>query len=325
MATSRRIEQSQGSIFGLKFQAPWRAFTELSGTRRREAIQGYLFISPWIIGFLVFTLGPMIASLFYSFTLYNIQQAPRWIGLENYQHAFGGDRLFWISVQKTLLWAVITIPLGIFGSLLAAMLLNQKLKGVAFYRTFYFLPHLTPIVAAAILWTWILQPDIGILNSMLDRIGIRGPNWLSSVQWALPSLAMISLWTGIGGNQMLIFLAGLQAIPQSLYEAADIDGASTLRKTIKITIPLISPSMFFNLVLGVIGSFQVFAMAFVTTNGGPAHATYFYTLHLYQQAFVSFDMGYGSALAWIFFVAVLSLTIVQLWLQKHWVYYESAV
>jgi multiple sugar transport system permease protein len=156
-------------------------------------------------------------------------------------------------------------------------------------------------------------------------VGIHGPNWLQSIQWALPSLAMISLWTGIGGNKMLIFLAGLQAIPESLYEAADIDGANSFQKAWNITLPLISPAMFFNLVLGVIASFQVFAMAFVTTLGGPAYSTYFYTLHLYQQAFVSFDMGYGSALAWIFFIAVLALTLFQLWLQKRWVYYESAV
>jgi multiple sugar transport system permease protein len=194
-----------------------------------------------------------------------------------------------------------------------------------FYRTFFFLPHLTPVVAAAILWTWILQPDIGILNTLLAKVGIDGPNWLQDIRWSMPALAMISLWTTIGGNKMLIFLAGLQGIPESLYEAADIDGATGVQKFFNITLPLISPAMFFNLILGIIASFQVFSMAFVTTKGGPAYATYFYALHLYQQAFVSFDMGYGSALAWIFFAAVLALTLFQLWLQKRWVYYESAV
>lgn len=295
-----------------------------NAARRREALQGYAFISPWIIGFLIFTLGPMLISLYYSFTQFHIQTAPQFVGLENYQYAFNTDRLFWLAVKRTLTWTLYTVPLGIAGSLLAAVLLNQKLKGVAVYRTCFFLPHLTPVVAAAILWTWILQPDIGILNSTLDTVGIRGPKWLQSVDWALPSLAMISLWTGIGGNKMLIFLAGLQAIPETLYEAADIDGATSSQKFWKITLPMISPAMFFNLILGIIASFQVFSMAFVTTGGGPAYATHFYALHLYQQAFVSFDMGYGSALAWIFFAAVLVLTLAQLWLQKHWVYYESA-
>ena len=301
--------------------AAWR----LSPRRRLEAIQGYLFISPWILGFLAFTLGPMIASFYYSFTLYNVQTAPRFIGFQNYDYAFNGDPIFWVSVQRTLLWSVMTVFPSLIGSLLAAVLLNQHLRGVAVYRTFFFLPHLTPIVAAAILWTWILQPDTGILNTFLAQLGIRGPKWLQDIRWSMPALAMISLWTTIGGNKMLIFLAGLQAIPESLYEAAEIDGANGVQKFFAITLPLISPAMFFNLILGVIASFQVFGMAFVTTRGGPAYATYFYALHLYQQAFVSFDMGYGSALAWLFFAAVLGLTLFQLWLQKRWVYYESAV
>ena len=175
------------------------------------------------------------------------------------------------------------------------------------------------------LWTWILQPDIGILNSALEQIGIQGPRWLASMKWAFPALVMISLWNGIGGNRMLIFLAGLQSIPEVLYEAAEIDGAGVIRQAIHITWPMISPATFFNLVLGVIGSFQVFGMAFVATGGGPAYATYFYALHLYEQAFMSFDMGYGSALAWVFFGAVLTLTIFQLQMQKHWVYYEGAL
>ncbi len=298
---------------------------QMTPMRRREALQGYLLISPWIIGFLVFTLGPMLASLYYSFCKYHIQRAPVWIGLANYQYAFFRDRLFWLSVQRTLTWSIATVPAGVIGSLLAAILLNQGLKGSAFYRTCFFLPHLTPLVAAAMLWTWILQPDVGILNSALALIGIRGPKWLASVEWAMPSLVMISLWNGIGGNRMLIFLAGLQSIPETLYEAAELDGAGAVRKAIHITWPMISPATFFNLVLGVISSFQVFGMAFVATGGGPAYATYFYALHLYQQAFQSFDMGYGSALAWIFFVAVLILTILQLQMQSRWVYYEGAL
>jgi multiple sugar transport system permease protein len=300
-----------------------RRVSRMSITQRREAIQGYLFILPWVLGFIFFTAGPMLASFYYSFNDYHIQRPPQFAGIENYMYAFTRDRLFWLSVRRTLYWSFLTVPVGIIGSLLAAILLNQKLMGTPFYRTCFFLPHLTPVVAAALLWTWMLQPDVGIMNSALAQIGIRGPRWLSSVQWALPALAMISLWNSIGGNRMLIFLAGLQAIPESLYEAADIDGASVFRKHLHITLPLISPAMFFNLVLGVISSFQVFDMAYVTTSGGPAYSTHFYALHLYQQAFVSFDMGYGSALAWILFITVLTLTLIQLALQNRWVYYES--
>lgn len=322
MAT-RADQASMGSEqVGWRFWRRGRATTKM---QRREAIQGYLFISPWLIGFALFTLGPMLASFYYSFTLYNVQTSPQFIGLENYVYALTKDQLFWTSVKRTLMWALLTVPLSMVGSLFAAILLNQKLRGVSFFRTSFFLPHLTPIVAASILWLWILQPDIGILNSLLAMVGIRGPDWLQSIQWAMPALAMISLWVGIGGNKMLIFLAGLQAIPDTLYEAADIDGATAWQKLLAITIPMISPAIFFNLVLGIIASFQVFGMAFVTTRGGPAYATYFYALHLYEQAFVSFSMGYGSALAWLFFAALLLMTLFQLWLQKRWVYYEGAV
>jgi multiple sugar transport system permease protein len=317
--TSRQIE-----ITGPGAHAVSRPFG-LSRRRWLEAVQGYLFITPWLLGFLVFTFGPMLASFYYSFTRYNVQTTPIFTGLYNYDYAFTQDPLFWVSVQRTLVWSVMTVVPSLFGALFAAILLNQHLRGMAFYRTCFFLPHLTPVVAAAILWTWILQPDIGILNTFLAKVGIRGPNWLSDIHWSMPALALIALWTGIGGNKMLIFLAGLQAIPESLYEAAEIDGATGYQKFFNITLPLISPAMFFNMILGIIASFQVFGMAFVTTKGGPAYATYFYALHLYQQAFVSFDMGYGSALAWIFFAAVLALTLFQLWLQKRWVYYESAV
>ncbi|MEZ4615798.1 MAG: sugar ABC transporter permease [Caldilineaceae bacterium] len=222
----------------------WGTGQRLSLMQRREAIQGYLFISPWVIGFLIFTLGPMLASFYYSFTLYNVQTEPRFTGLYNYDYAFSQDPLFWVSVRRTLLWSVMTVPVSMIASLWAAILLNQKLRGVAFYRTCFFLPHLTPVVAAAILWMWILQPDIGILNTFLDKLGIRGPNWLQSIRWSMPALAMIALWTGIGGNKMLIFLAGLQAIPDSLYEAADMDGATGGQKFRHITLPMISPAMF---------------------------------------------------------------------------------
>jgi multiple sugar transport system permease protein len=300
------------------------AWRELTPARRREALQGLLFISPWLFGFLAFTAYPMVASLYYSFSNYNGLAPPRWIGLQHYTYAFTADPLFWHSVNRTVIWVIVTVPLGIGGSLLAAVLLNRGLRGNNFYRTAFFLPSLTPVVAAALLWTWILNPRVGILNATIEGLtGLRGPNWLTDIDWALPSLAAISLWTGIGGNRMLIFLAGLQGIPPELYEAAEIDGAGPLAKFRHVTIPLISPAIFFNLVLGIIFSFRVFAFAFVTTGGGPARATYFYALHLYTQAFSSFDLGYGSALAWILFLVVLVLTVVNMQLSKRWVHYES--
>jgi multiple sugar transport system permease protein len=307
------------------------ALADLSPARRKEALQGLLFVSPWLIGFLAFTAYPMLASFYYSFTKYQVLAPPRWVGLQNYVYAltgkpFGtaGDPLFWLAMERTLVWVLATVPLGIFGSLLAAVLLNRGLRGTAAFRTAFFLPSLTPIVAAALLWQWILQPEVGVVNSVLDGLfGVRGPRWLADVDWALPSLAMISLWTAIGGNRMLIFLAGLQGIPQELYEAARVDGAGPLRTWWHITVPLITPALFFNLILGVIVSFRVFAFAFVTTAGGPARSTYFYALHLYTQAFQSFDMGYGSALAWILFAIVLVVTVVNMKLSNRWVYYES--
>jgi multiple sugar transport system permease protein len=277
-----------------------------------------------VIGYIAFTAYPLLASLYYSFTNYKGLGVPRLIGLQNYIYALTGDPLFWLSVQRTAVWVIITVPLGIVGSLLAAVLLNQGLRGTAFYRTAFFLPSLTPIVAASLLWMWILQPDIGILNAIIEgTTGLRGPKWLADPDLALWSLAMISLWTSIGGNRMLIFLAALQGIPQELYDAAKVDGANPVRTLLTITVPLISPAIFFNLVLGVIASFRVFAFAYVTTAGGPARATYFYALHLYNMAFSSFDMGYGSALAWLLFLFVLAVTLFNIWLSNRWVYYES--
>ena len=296
----------------------------MSLVRRREALQGYLYIAPWIIGFLIFFAGPLVASLYYSFTYYPLLQDPSWIGLQNYTTALFNDRMFWLSVQRTLLWAITTVPLGIAGSFFAAVLLNRAIFGKSFWRVLFFLPSLTPEVAAAVLWVWILQPDVGILNSTLrSLLGIRGPDWLASPDWALPSLVLISLWTGIGSIRMLIFLAGLQGVPQELYDAADVDGVNWWQRIWHVTVPMISPTILLNLILGIIGSLQVFGLAFVTTAGGPAYATYFYALHLYQTAFRSFDMGYGSALAWFLFVAILVLTLIQISASRRWVYYAG--
>ncbi len=293
--------------------------------RRREAIEGYLFITPWILGFLMFSAGPMLASLVLSTTKYSIIAPPEAIGLQNYQYAFQSDELFWGSLLRTVQYAVGNVVIGVTLSLLAAILLNQKLRGTVAFRTFFFLPSLTPAVAAALLWQWILQPDVGLVNSFLHQFGIQGPGWMKSTEWALPSLVLVALWTGVGGGRMIIFLAGLQGVPQELYEAANLDGANYWHRFRHVTLPMVSPTVFFNMVLGIIGSFSVFSVAFIATEGGPAYATWFYVLHLYQAAFRNFEMGYASALAWVFFVILLVLTVFQLTLSKRWVHYEGEV
>jgi multiple sugar transport system permease protein len=295
----------------------------MSGARRREMIAGYLFLSPWIVGFLLFVAGPLVASAALSFTAFDVARPPRWVGLENYVNAFTTDDRFLESLRLTFVYAIVSVPLALFGSLLLAVLLNQRLLGTTLYRTFFFLPSLTPAVAVAILWTWLLQPDVGLFNYFLSLVGIQGPKWLGSTEWALPSLIAIALWTGIGGNRMMIFLAGLQGVPQELYDAADIDGAGTLQRFRHITLPMISPTMFFNLVLGVIAALKVFTVAFIATQGGPAFSTWFISLHIWSQAFKYLEMGYASALAWVFTLFLLALTIVQFRVSRHWVYYEG--
>ena len=290
---------------------------------RREAVEGLLYVSPFLLGFLIFTLYPIVASLYLSFTKYNILQPPSWIGLTNYQEAFFHDNLFWISLARTAEYAIASVLLGILGSLGAALLLNQSFRGTELFRTFFFLPSITPIVASALLWTWIFQPSIGLLNYLLGFVGIAGPGWLQSTAWAIPSLVIIALWGTIGGSQMIVFLAGLQGVPQEMYEAADMDGADPWRKFVNITLPLISPTVLFNVVLGVIAALSVFSLAYIATGGGPAYATLFYVYHLFNNAFQFSQMGYASALAWIFLVIVLVLTLLQFRLSDRWVYYAG--
>lgn len=292
--------------------------------RRRQALLGYLWISPWLVGMILFTAGPMLASLFLSFTQYNIVASPRWVGLANYVQAFTRDELFWGSMWRTLVYAAVTVTLGTAGSLGAALLLNRPWRGTTLLRTCFFLPSLVPIVASALLWRWIFNPQIGLFNYLLGLVGIRGPGWFASTEWAMPGLIIMALWGTIGGSQMLIFLAGLQGVPQDLYEAAEVDGAGRWTRFRHVTLPMISPTLFFNAILGLIGGLKVFSAAYVGTEGGPAYATWFYLLHLYFQAFRFFEMGYASALAWIFFAIVISLTIIQVRWSNRWVYYEGA-
>jgi multiple sugar transport system permease protein len=294
--------------------------------RQREELNGWLFALPWILGFLIFTLGPMVASLFLSFNKYAVGQAPEWLGTANYVRALSGkDDLFWPSMGRTVRYAIVMVPIGISLSLLAALALNQKLKATVLYRTFFFLPSLTPVVASAILWRWLYQPEFGAINWLLWEVGIEGPKWLGSPDLALPSLMIIGLWGSIGGGTMIIFLAGLQGVPQELQEAAAIDGAGAFQRFWNVTVPMITPTIFFNLVIGIIGALKVFAVAVVATGGGPNYATWFFNLHLYNNAFQYFDMGYASALAWVFFALVVTLTFINVRMSNRWVYYEGEV
>lgn len=293
-----------------------------SPLQRNEALEGYLWISPWVIGFLLFALGPIIASAYLSFTQYKIAGSPIWIGLANYREAFFIDKQFWPSLLRTGYYSIALVTLGLSGSLIAAILLNQEIKGRAFYRALYYLPSLTPVVALALLWRWLLQPQVGLVNFLLSTVGIDGPGWLADRNWAIPALILVGLWASIGGGRMIIFLAGLQGVPKELYESAEIDGANAIQRFLRITLPMISPVIFFNLILGVIGSFSVFSVAFIATDGGPNYATWFYMLHLYYNAFSYFQMGYASALAWIFFVIIFILSFIQIKLSNRWVYYE---
>ena len=294
-----------------------------SSIQRRENILGYLYVSPWILGCIVFVIVPMIASLALSFANYRVITPPNWFGWRNYEYAMVEDDLFWSSLARTFNYMLVFVPLGIVGSLLLAMLLNQRVKGETIFRTFFYLPTLTPSVAAAVLWVWILNPEVGLVNHLLSLVGIDGPPWFGSTRWAIPAIILVTLWSSVGGGRMIVFLAGLQGVPQELYEAADIDGAGGGRKFIHITLPMISPTILFNTILGIIGALQVFTTAFITTQGGPGRATWFYALHIYTTAFQHFDLGYACALAWLLFIVLLFFTFFQIRLSEKWVYYAS--
>jgi multiple sugar transport system permease protein len=276
-----------------------------------------------LLGFVLFVLGPALASAYFSLTAYQILSAPRFILFANYVKAFTNDPLLGKAVGNTIYYAGIGVPLGIIGSLGCAILLNQPLKARSLFRTFFFLPSITPIVATTLLWTWILNPEFGLINYALSLVGITGPKWFGAPEWAKPAMILIMLWGSVGGGAMIIFLAGLQSVPHELHESAAIDGANVWHRFLHITIPMLTPSIFLNLVLGLIGALRAFTVAFVATQGGPAYATHFYMLHLFNNAFRFLEMGYASALAWIFTVAVLILTIIQFSLSRRWVYYAG--
>jgi len=288
---------------------------------RREELAFYLFASPWLIGFIIWIAGPMVISLLLSFADYDIITPPSFSGLDNYVQLLTNDDLVWQSLKVTGLYSLGAIPLGLITAFVLALLMNQKVRGIAGFRTIYYMPAVIAGVPVALLWMWILNPDFGILNNALAFVGITGPKWLFSESWVIPAFVLMSLWTI--GAPMIIYLAGLQGIPQHLYEAAELDGAGPWSKFTHVTIPMITPIIFFNAIIGVIGSFQIFTPAYVMTNGGPANASLFYGLYLYNNAFRYFKMGYASALAWLMFFIILALSLLVVRSSPYWVYYEG--
>jgi len=289
--------------------------------RQREERDFYLFIGLWLIGFVLFTGGPILASLAFSFTNWTGLTTQGWIGLENYQRLLFQDDLFWAATRNTFFYSFGSVILGTAGALFVALLLNQKLPGTTLMRVLYYIPSIASGVAVSILWIWMFNPQVGLVNYLLSLVGIPGPMWLGSTQWALPALIIKSTW-GIGAN-MIILLAGLQAVPTSLYEAAKIDGANPWAEFRNVTLPMLSPVLFYVIVISTITSFQILTDVLVMTQGGPGTATLVYVYYIYQNAFQYLKMGYASALAWILFAIILVLTLLQLWGSKKWVYYED--
>jgi multiple sugar transport system permease protein len=289
-----------------------------------EALWGFLFISPWIIGFLVLQLGPMLASLALSFTEYQIVAPPKFVGFANYVRMFTADVSFWAALKVTFVFAIVAVPLQLVGGLLVALLMNRKVPGQTLWRTVYYLPNVVAGVSVAMLWVWIFHSQFGLINLVLRVVfNIQGPAWLGHPNWALPALIIMSLWSV--GSSMIVNLAGLQGIPSELYEAASIDGASWWHKFWRVTLPMLSPVLFFNLVLGIIGTFQYFTNAYVMTGGGPGRSTLFYNLYLYTNAFQYYKMGYASALAWVLFVIIMFFTLLTFRTAGSWGYYQGAV
>jgi multiple sugar transport system permease protein len=285
----------------------------------RQNLLGYAFIAPWLIGFLVFTAAPFVSSIYLSFTRYDVVTPPHWVGLANYQALAHNDPLFWKALGITIKYAFVAVPLGIVAGVGLALLLNAEIGGISVYRTIFYLPSIVPAVAGSVVFVWLLNPQVGLVNSFLKLFGVTGPNWLNDSKTAFWSLVLMGLW-GVGGS-MVIYLAGLKDIPIHLYEAAVLDGASGSQRMRKITLPMLTPVIFFNLVMGVIGSFQYFTQAYVMTQGGPEESTTFYALYLFQRAWKYLDMGYASAMAWVLFVIVVVLTALIFRTQKRWVHY----
>jgi multiple sugar transport system permease protein len=284
---------------------------------------GLLFASPWLLHFFVLIAAPICLSFYYSLCDYDTLSPPRWVGGENYRWLLTRDPLFWRSLQNTFFMVGVGLPLSTGVSLGLAFLLNQKVRGIAIYRTVFYLPSIVPVVATSILWLWLLNPEIGLVNTGLAHIGIHGPGWMIDPGWAKPALILMGLWSAGGG--MIIYLAGLQDVPQSLYEAAALDGAGAWARLWHVTLPFLSPILLFNLIMGLIGYFQYFTQAYVMTNGsgGPQDATLFYALRLFRSGFIDFNMGYASAMAWVLFGITLACALLIFRTSARWVYYAG--
>jgi multiple sugar transport system permease protein len=300
---------------------PQVRFRRLSKGEWHNLKLGLTFISPWILGFLIFTVYPIFVSLYYSFTDFALFHSPNWVGLRNYVELFTRDDKFFVSLYNTVFFFLLALPASVVAALFLALVLNAKLRGSTFFRSLFFLPTIVPAVASAAVWMWILNPQWGLLNLLLRVVGIAGPPWLSDPAWAKPSLVLLALWTI--GSEVIIYLAALQEIPRDYYEAALVDGAGAVQRARFITIPLITPVIFFHLINGTIWAFQYFTEAYVMTGGGPGNATLFYALYLYRNAFTAVKMGYASAQAWILFLVVMIATLVIMRSSGKWVYYEG--
>lgn len=287
----------------------------------RETAKGYAFISPWIVGFCAFTALPIVLSLYYSFCDFTLLQPPAFIGLANYRELLR-DSVFWQALGNTFRYAAMALPAGLIIALGIALLLNADIRGKSLYRTFMFLPSLVPAVASAMIWLWLYNPQLGLVNVGLRAVGITAPPaWLTTKTWAMPALVLMSFWSL--GNTIVIYLAGLQDVPQDLYEAASLDGATGLRKLVHVTLPCLSPVIFFNLIMALIGTFQVFAVPYIMTTGGPDRSTYFFTMYVYDNAFTFLKMGYASAVAWVQLLIILALTGLAFWTSRRWVHYQG--
>ena len=302
----------------------WRSRTKWSRRTRQNFWLAVAFLSPWFIGFLLFTLYPMAASFVYSFSEYHARKPLTWVGLENYATMFS-DKLYWASLWNTLYMVALGVPVTLLTSFLCAVLLNLKVTGQSIYRVMYFLPSIVPTVASTLLWLWILNPQVGVMNTLLGHLGIQGPNWLSDPTWSKPSLILLGMW-GMGGT-IVIYLSGLQDVPVSLLEAAELDGASWWQRLRYITIPMVSPITLFNLITGMIAMFQYFAQAYVfrgTGNlGAPLNSTLFYSVYLFQVGFQYLKIGYASAMAWVLFLIILACTILLLRVSERFTYYAG--
>ncbi|MFK4342749.1 MULTISPECIES: carbohydrate ABC transporter permease [unclassified Paenibacillus] len=292
-----------------------------SGMMRMERNWGLLFALPAILGLMIFTIGPITASFVFSLTDWTIGGQMNFIGLDNYRTILTEDSTFSQSMFVTTYYALGSVPLGLVAAFIIALLLNQKVKGLSVFRTIYYLPTIVPSIANTMLWLWMFNPDFGLLNSLLEHAGLPGSKWIYDESTAIPSLIMMSTW-GIG-NTVIIFLAGLQSVPTHLYEAAEVDGGHMWHKFIHITIPSMTPTIFFNLVMSLISTFQAFNQAYVMTNGGPNNSTLFYVFYLWRTAFTETKIGYASALAWILFFVIMVLTVLIFSTSKKWVHYEG--